>query len=90
MAEQSRGGEVATGESAVPPEELQVMRLVATGLKDHAIAQHLSVSIVTVRRRAQQFRERVGANTRSEAIAIAAARGWVEVKGSGPAQVEDK
>jgi DNA-binding NarL/FixJ family response regulator len=74
----------------VPVEELEVMRLVATGLKDHAIAQHLSVSIVTVRRRAQQFRERVGANTRAEAIAIAAARGWVEVRGSGPAQVEDK
>ncbi len=76
-------------DTGVPSDELQVMRLVARGFKDHAIAQHLSVSIVTVRRRAQQFRARVGAKTRSEAIAIAASRGWVEPGGSID-EVEEK
>lgn len=58
-------------------EEIQVMQMVAGGLKDHAIARRLGVSIVTVRRRARRFRSRVGAANRSQAIAFAANRGWL-------------
>ncbi|MGH2753167.1 MAG: LuxR C-terminal-related transcriptional regulator [Actinomycetota bacterium] len=66
-------------ERAVPPDqELEVIRLIASGLKDYVIARRLEVSVVTVRRRAQSFRRRVGASTRSESIAIAAARGWLQ------------
>ena len=54
------------------------MELIATGLTDHAIARRLSVSVVTVRRRATSFRTKIGARTRAEAIAIAAGRGWLE------------
>ena len=70
-------------EEPVPPpaQELEVMRLIASGLKDYVIARRLEVSVVTVRRRAQSFRRRVGASTRSEAVAIAAARGWLESAG---------
>ena len=52
--------------------------MIANGLTDHAIARRLSVSVVTVRRRATSFRTKVGARNRSEAIAIAAGRGWFE------------
>jgi len=54
------------------------MELIASGLTDHAIARRLSVSVVTVRRRATSFRTKVGARNRAEAIAIAAGRGWFE------------
>jgi DNA-binding NarL/FixJ family response regulator len=62
---------------APPIQELEVIRLIASGNKDYVIARRLECSVVTVRRRAQSFRRRVGASTRSEAIAIAAARGWL-------------
>jgi DNA-binding NarL/FixJ family response regulator len=62
-----------------PADELEVMQLVAEGYKDVAIARRLGVATVTVRRRAQRFCRRVGALNRSQAIAIATARGWIEV-----------
>lgn len=66
-------------EAEPPPEhELEVIRMVASGYKDFVIARRLGVSIVTVRRRAFSFRARVGAKTRSEAIARAAALGWLD------------
>ena len=63
---------------AVTDDELEVVDLVARGLTDHAIARRLSVSIVTVRRRATSFRRKVRAVNRAEAIAIGAGLGWVE------------
>lgn len=58
-------------------QELEVMRLIATGAKDYVIARRLGVSIVTVRRRVVAFRNRVGATTRSEAVARAATLGML-------------
>jgi DNA-binding NarL/FixJ family response regulator len=55
-----------------------VIDLVAGGLTDLAIARRLSVSIVTVRRRATSFRKKVRAVNRVEAIAIGAGLGWIE------------
>lgn len=43
----------------------------AQGVKDSTIARRLGISIVTVRRRAYRFRKRVGAETRTQAVAIA-------------------
>lgn len=63
---------------AITDAELEVIDLVANGLTDHAIARRLSVSIVTVRRRATSFRVKVGAVNRVEAVAIGAGLGWVE------------
>jgi DNA-binding NarL/FixJ family response regulator len=62
-------------------EELEVMRLVAQGYKDAVIARRLEVAPVTVHRRVQRFCRRVGARSRPHAIAIAIARGWLEVEG---------
>lgn len=55
-----------------------MIELVANGLQDHSIARRLSVSIVTVRRRATSFRSKVGARNRVEAVAIAAGLRWFE------------
>jgi DNA-binding NarL/FixJ family response regulator len=63
------------------PEELEVMRLVAKGHKDAAIARRLGVAAVTVHRRAQRFARRVGARSRPHAIAIGIARGWIPPEG---------
>lgn len=57
-------------------DELDVIELIANGHTDRAIARRLSVSVVTVRRRATSFRTKIGASNRAEAIAIAAGRGW--------------
>ncbi len=63
---------------AFTTDELDVIELVANGLTDHAIARRLSVSVVTVRRRATSFRTKTGARNRAEAVAIAAGLGWFE------------
>ena len=66
-------------ESTPTDQELEVMRLVAEGHKDVAIARRLGVAPITVRRRAQSFCRRLGAQNRAQAIAIATARGWIQV-----------
>ncbi|MFN2586925.1 MAG: LuxR C-terminal-related transcriptional regulator [Actinomycetota bacterium] len=72
----TRGDEL--DRDAITTDELDVIELVANGLTDHAIARRLSVSIVTVRRRATSFRTKVGARNRAEAVAIGAGLGWLE------------
>ena len=59
-------------------DELRVIELIANGLTDQAIARRLGVSVVTVRRRATSFRGKVNARTSPEAVAIAAAQGWIK------------
>ena len=75
-------------------EELQVMEMIADGMKDSAIARRLGVSIVTVRRRASRFRRRVGATTRTQAVAIATREGILGSRRkpngwNGPPQMDD-
>ena len=66
------------GASGLPgPEEIEVMRLVADGWKDAAIAHHLGVSRVTVRRRVRAFCARLGVESRLQAAVIAVRRGWL-------------
>ncbi|HEX9891895.1 MAG TPA: LuxR C-terminal-related transcriptional regulator [Actinomycetota bacterium] len=60
-----------------PDDELEVMRLIVSGLTDHAIARRVGVSVITVRRRAARIRRRLGASTRIEAAVLAAKRGWL-------------
>ena len=80
-----REAEITEGGGSREPErapfttdELDVVELIANGYTDRAIARRLSVSVVTVRRRATSFRTKIGAGNRAEAIAIAAGRGWIE------------
>lgn len=64
--------------AAFTTDELDVIELIGNGYTDRAIARRLSVSVVTVRRRATSFRTKVGARNRAEAVAIAAGHGWFE------------
>ena len=70
--------DAGTDRAAFTTDELDVVELIANGYTDRAIARRLSVSVVTVRRRATGFRTKIGARNRAEAIAIAAGRGWIE------------
>jgi DNA-binding NarL/FixJ family response regulator len=83
---QARQGVVVNDEALQG--ELEVMRLVAQGHKDVAIARRLGVAPVTVRRRAQRFCRRVGARNRAQAIAIAAANRWLDEPARGPDDAE--
>jgi DNA-binding NarL/FixJ family response regulator len=53
------------------------MKLLAQGWKDEAIARHLGVSLVTVRRRARAFCAALGVESRIEAAVIAVRRGLI-------------
>ncbi|HEX2295115.1 MAG TPA: helix-turn-helix transcriptional regulator [Actinomycetota bacterium] len=75
--EATRAGEAEIERDAFTTDELDVIELIANGHTDRAIARRLSVSVVTVRRRATSFRTKIGARNRAEAIAIAAGRGWL-------------
>ena len=74
---------VVGGPGSVRPEEVEVLRMHTLGLSDAAIARRLGVSLTTVRRRALRARERCGARTRVEAVAMLVAAGRLRVSTSG-------
>lgn len=53
-----------------------LLKLLATGMKDEAIARHLGISGRTLRRRIAQVQEQLGASSRFQAGLQAARRGW--------------
>lgn len=59
----------------LPPEELEVLRLLNIGLKDESIARQLGVSMRTTRRRIASLLDRLGVTTRFQAGIAAAKRG---------------
>jgi DNA-binding CsgD family transcriptional regulator len=58
-------------------QELIVLRLLAGGAKDEAVAHHLGLSVRTLRRIIADLMIRAGASSRFELGAQAAARGWI-------------
>ena len=58
-------------------EDLLLLRMLKAGLKDETIARQLGVSARTATRRIAAVIERLGATTRFQAGAEAAARGWL-------------
>lgn len=56
----------------------QLLPLLASGLKDEAIARQLGVAVRTVHRRVASLMEELGAQTRYQAGLQAARRGWYE------------
>ena len=56
-------------------EDLEVLRLLATGLSLESVARHLDLSERTVRRRTRALCDRLGVGTPIEAIVWAARRG---------------
>lgn len=75
-----------TRRSPLTPRELQVLQGVADGLSSKHIAEHLGVSVHTVRTHVQRVLAKLGAHTRVRAIAVALDEGLVEQRrlaGSG-------
>jgi DNA-binding NarL/FixJ family response regulator len=62
-------GELAEGERTL-------IRLLAAGLKDEAVARHLGVSLRTLRRRVSELQERLGAASRFQLGVRATQLGW--------------
>ncbi|MEU9783174.1 helix-turn-helix transcriptional regulator [Streptomyces phaeochromogenes] len=69
------GQTAANGE--LPEGERVLIRLLAAGMKDEAVARHLGVSLRTLRRRVSELQERLGAASRFQLGVRAAQRGWV-------------
>lgn len=66
-----------TGDGELSEGEQTLIRLLAAGMKDEAVARHLGVSLRTLRRRVSELQERLGAASRFQLGARAAQRGWV-------------
>jgi DNA-binding CsgD family transcriptional regulator len=58
-------------------DEHELLRLLADGTKDDAVARQLGVSVRTVRRQIAELMERLGASSRFEAGVMAVQRGWL-------------
>jgi DNA-binding NarL/FixJ family response regulator len=62
--------------------ELNVLREISNGRTNHAIGNVLSVSEETVKTRVKRILEKLGAEDRAHAVAIAARRGYLDWLGS--------
>ncbi|MDQ1461994.1 MAG: cyclic di-GMP phosphodiesterase [Actinomycetota bacterium] len=60
------------------PRELEVLRLVAGGLPNRALAEHLHLSLNTVRNHVQNILYKLGAHSKLEAVATAVREGVIE------------
>lgn len=64
----------------LPPRRLQIMKLVATGLENHEIAERLFLSPNTVKTHLAHTFKLLRARNRSHAVALCLAYGLVEVR----------
>ncbi|HEV2755188.1 MAG TPA: LuxR C-terminal-related transcriptional regulator [Actinomycetota bacterium] len=65
------------GEAALDKEELRALSLVADGYAAQRVARVLGVSDATLRRRLKRAAEKLGANSRINAVYLAARRGLI-------------
>jgi DNA-binding CsgD family transcriptional regulator len=63
--------------TGVSPSELTVLRLLAAGLKDEAIARSMGVSVRTVRRQLSSLEKELGVRGRVPLAVAACRRGWL-------------
>ncbi|MGW2449357.1 LuxR C-terminal-related transcriptional regulator [Streptomyces sp. NPDC001675] len=68
---------VGPEEAELSPDEIRLLRMLQAGLKDQSIARQLGISTRTATRRVAALMDRLGAQTRFQAGARAAARGWL-------------
>ncbi|MGF1428629.1 LuxR C-terminal-related transcriptional regulator [Kitasatospora sp. LaBMicrA B282] len=74
------GQETVVGAEGLSGQETTVVRLLAQGLTDDAIAKRLGVSARTARRVANDLMERLGARSRFEFGVRAVQQGWLPVR----------
>ena len=68
-----------TGEEALTPKEIEVLRLIAAGNANKEIAAQLSISEETVKSRVKNILDKLGANDRTHAVTIGLKRGIIEL-----------
>ena len=69
--------EQARREAGLTPEELQILAALAEGASNHDIAERFFWSEATIKRKLQDVLDKLGATTRSQAVAEAIRRGWI-------------
>jgi DNA-binding NarL/FixJ family response regulator len=67
------------GEEGLTTRELQVLEQLASGSRNREIANHLFISEETVKIHVKHILEKLGARDRTEAVAIAVRRGFIQV-----------
>ena len=67
------------GEEDLTPREADVLRLVATGNRNRDIAERLFISEETVKVHIKHIMDKLGANDRTQAVAIAVSRGMIQL-----------
>ena len=67
----------ATAEQQLSATQRTILRGLASGLTDEALASRLGMSVRTCRRHIAQIFELLGADSRFQAGALAAAKGWL-------------
>ena len=70
---------VPTVRSAVPltPREIEVLRMLAEGLGNKAIAQHLNLSEHTIKFHISSIFSKLDVSSRTEAVILGAKQGWI-------------
>ncbi len=71
-------GNPDSGESKLSPREAQVLQLVANGFENKQVATELGISEATVKTYLRGIFERLGAQSRAEAVAIGLRAGLIE------------
>lgn len=69
--------EQARRDAGLTPEELQILAAIAEGASNHDIAERFFWSEATIKRKLQDVLDKMGATTRSQAVAEAIRRGWI-------------
>jgi len=80
LAERRARGSHARGSDSLTAREMEVLRLVALGHTTIAIATDLDISEHTVRNHVRNFRRKLNAPTKLEAVLIAFRRGLLELE----------
>jgi PAS domain S-box-containing protein len=75
--DKGNGNEHEAGTGVLSPREHQVVELLANGSTGEQVAEQLGISPATVRVHVRNATGKLGANTRTQAVAIAVARGEV-------------
>jgi PAS domain S-box-containing protein len=74
---EGNGNDKTAGKGVLSPREHQVVELLASGNTGEQVAERLGISPATVRVHVRNATGKLGANTRTQAVAIAVARGEV-------------
>jgi DNA-binding NarL/FixJ family response regulator len=68
-----------SGEEALTPKELEVLRLIAAGNANKEIAAHLSITEESVKSRVKNILDKLGARDRTHAVTVGLKRGIIEL-----------